>query len=59
MRRRSDESYEDFVSRRRLVNNITKHRLQYRNYVCKHPNPIDIYDKKAKREPFMKDNNGE
>ncbi len=57
MKRKDDESFEDYKKRRKLINNILKHRLKGRNYVYKHPNPIDIYDKNAERSPFVKESN--
>jgi len=61
MKRAEGESFEDYKKRRKLVNNIIKQRLKGKSFYP-HPNPIDIYDGKAKRVPYVKEkeeDNGE
>ena len=54
MKRQTDESFEDYKKRRKLVNNVIKGKLRG-SHIFRHPNPIDIYDGKAKRVPYVKE----
>jgi len=57
LKRQEDESFEDYKKRRKLVNNILKHRLKGKPFYT-HMNPVELYDKKVKRVPYVKESDG-